>query len=250
MEIPRSLDPADDEIDQRTPHSRDRLVTIGRPYDQFGEHWVVVETDLASDFDPAIPPYPRPARQMQVLHPSRRGQKVVGGVFTGDATFDRPAARDYLFLSEPQPFSRGDAQLPLHEIDSRHKLGHGMFDLDARVHLEKIEIPGLVQQELASTGVDVARGPRHSHRAFAHSASQVARYGHARRLFDHLLMPALHRAFTLAERDHLPVGVGEDLDFHVTRPGNELLQIDGIVAEGALGFSSRRIEGTGEIFRS
>ena len=63
-------------------------------------------------------------------------------------------------------------------------------------------------------------------------------------------MPALHRAFTLAERDHLPVRVGEDLDFHVTRPGNELLQIDGIVAEGALGFSSRRIEGTGEIFRS
>src|SRR2546426_5798876 len=44
-----------------------------------------------------------------------------------------------------------DVCLPIllaHEIDAGHQLGHGVLDLKTRVHLEEVEVPLRVHEEL------------------------------------------------------------------------------------------------------
>src|SRR5437763_8949238 len=55
-------------------------------------------------------------------------------------------------------------------------------------------------------------------------------------------MASLDRAFTLAERAHGAVHVGEQLDLDVPRPLEVPLEKDAIVAEPGTGLSARRRE--------
>ena len=57
-----------------------------------------------------------------------------------------------------------------------------------------------------------------------------------RRNFDHLLMAPLDGAVARPQMDDVAKMVGKDLDLHVTRFGQALFEVDGIVAEGHLGF--------------
>src|SRR5438309_8556478 len=122
-----------------------------------------------------------------------------------------------------------------------------MLHLDASVHLQEIEIPALVEQELARPGVDIARGSRHLHSALSHSRSQVGRNGNAWSLFDHLLVAALDRTLAFTERDDGALRISEHLDLHVPWPGDEFLEIDGVVAKRPLRLSPGRVERSGEI---
>src|SRR6516225_4123754 len=69
-----------------------------------------------------------------------------------------PVGRDFV-LPQRQPFPHGDAQLPLHEVDARDHLGHGMLDLQARVHLDEMET-GCIRDEFDRPGADIARDLR------------------------------------------------------------------------------------------
>ena len=135
-----------------------------------------------------------------------------------------------------------DANLPLHEVDAGHELGDRMLDLEARVHLEEVELAVAVEQELARAGVHVAGGLRGAHRRLAHRAPQLRRHGDARRLLDHLLVAALHRALALAERQHRAVLVAEHLDLDVARADDVLLDVHRVVAEGVLRLAPRGVE--------
>ena len=55
-------------------------------------------------------------------------------------------------------------------------------------------------------------------------------------------MAPLHRAIALAEIDHLAVGVGHQLDLHVTGPHDRPLHEDPPVPEGGLGLAGCRLE--------
>src|SRR6187399_914787 len=65
-------------------------------------------------------------------------------------------------------FARGDHQLRLHEIDARDQFGHRVFDLDARVHLDEVELVVLVQ-ELECAGAAIAHGLAGLDHACAHA---------------------------------------------------------------------------------
>ena len=58
-------------------------------------------------------------------------------------------------LRPRQPLAGGDAQLRLDEVDAGDQLGHRVLDLDARVHLDEVELVVLVQ-ELERAGAAVA----------------------------------------------------------------------------------------------
>src|SRR4029077_4437780 len=105
-------------------------------------------------------------------------KKVVGSVFAGYATLDRPPAQIDVPLRERQLLAGSDAELPLDQIDTGHQLGHGMLDLDASVHLQEIEAARLIEQELAGAGVDVTGGARHPYRALSHFGSKLGRDRH------------------------------------------------------------------------
>src|SRR5207249_1533376 len=118
----------------------------------------------------------------------------------------------------------GDAELPYDEIETRDCFGDGMLHLQPRDHVHEPESVGHepatgVGDELDGSGSHVA--DRHRGRdcggphGFAHLASHAGRW----RLFDHLLVPALHGAVALVEMNDVAVAVAEYLDFDVTGRG-------------------------------
>ena len=124
------------------------------------------------------------------------------------------AANRHVVLGEGQRLARGNPELGLHQIDPGHHLGHRVLDLYARVHLDEVELVVVVQElERADAAVsDVLAGP---YTARADAAPLVGPDARSGGLLDHLLVPTLDRAVAFAERDHVAVGVGDDLDLHM-----------------------------------
>src|SRR3954447_2130964 len=105
-----------------------------------------------------------------------------------------------------------------------------MLDLDPRVQLEEPEVAA-VEHELGCARALVADRAREGDRGIAHSGPQLRVERRRRRLFEHLLVAALDRAVTLAERRDVAVLVGEELDLDVARPLEIALAEDRVVSE-------------------
>ena len=178
----------------------------------------------------------------RVILPGRR-EEVVVGIFGVDAALDRMAAQLDVFLRERQLLAGGDVHLQVHEIEAGDEFRDRMLHLQARVHLEEVEVAILVDQELDGAGVVVTGGFGDAHGDFAHAAAHLFVDERRGRLFEHLLMAALHGALALAEIDDVAVLVAEDLHLDVARILDELLDVDFAVAEGALRFAARVLEG-------
>ena len=58
------------------------------------------------------------------------------------------------------------------EVDVRHHFGDRMLHLQARVHLEKIELAVLIEQELDRAGVGVAHLARDKRGALRHAVAR------------------------------------------------------------------------------
>ena len=143
-------------------------------------------------------------------------------------------------LRERQLLAGGDADLHLHDVDAGHHLGHRVLDLHARVHLDEVELAVLVE-ELEGAGAAVADLLAGGGAALADLLDHAARDAGRRRFLDDLLVAALHRAVALAEPDRVLVRVGQHLDLDVARVLEELLHVDGRVAERRAGFGARHL---------
>ena len=52
-------------------------------------------------------------------------------------------------------FAGRDTNLRFHQVNLRHHLGDGMLDLNARIHLDEVEIARSVTQEFDGSGVGI-----------------------------------------------------------------------------------------------
>lgn len=118
-----------------------------------------------------------------------------------------------------------------------------MLDLDARVHLDEDVVPVAVEQEFHGARVAVADLLGEPHGVGADPLAQLRVEVRRRGEFDHLLVPALHRAVALEEVDDIAVPVGEDLHLDVAGVDDGLLQEDRGVAERGSGLAGRRLDG-------
>ena len=135
----------------------------------------------------------------------------------------------------------GDADLRGDQIEAGHRLGHGVLDLDPRVELEEEELaPG--DNELGGAGAAVVDRVRESERRLAELRPKLRIDDRRRGLLEHLLVPALDRAFPLRKRDSVTVAVPEELHLDVARRLDVALEENGVVAEGCLGLAPGRIE--------
>ena len=144
----------------------------------------------------------------------------------------------HVLLRDRQRRPGGDLDLLVDEVDAGDHLGDGMLDLDARVHLDEIELAVLVE-ELDRADADIAEL---GHRAGDDSADLFALLGvegGGGAFLPHLLVAALQRAIALAEVDGAALAVAEHLDLDMARLGEIFLEIDRIVAEGGLGLALR-----------
>ena len=156
-------------------------------------------------------------------------------------------ARHDVGLGEPQRCPRRDAELGGDDVDSRHPLRDGMLDLHPRVHLEEVEAAVAVEEELDRAGVHVADGPRRGERRPDELGTQARGHGRRRRLLDDLLVPALDRAFALAQMEERAVPIAEHLNLDVPGADEELLEVDPAVAECALRLARGGRERVGQL---
>ena len=169
--------------------------------------------------------------------PAGVGPEAVRRVLGGDPALQRGTAQPDRVLVEAEVregLAGRDPQLGLHEVDVGDLLGHGVLDLDARVHLDEVVVAVGAEQELHRAGVAVADLGREPHRVGAHPLAEVGVEVGRRRDLDDLLVTSLDRAVALEEVYDVALGVGEDLHLDVPRVDHGLLDEDGRVAERAL----------------
>src|SRR5690349_5242386 len=106
-----------------------------------------------------------------------------------------------------------------------------MLDLNARVHLHEEERSVFVEQHLDRSSANVVDGLRALHSGVTHAHPKIGRHRRARRFFDQLLVPSLHRAIAFTEMNDVPVTVAEDLEFDVAWAGEVFLDVDIAVTE-------------------
>ena len=106
-----------------------------------------------------------------------------------------------------------------------------MLDLQAGVHLQEIEVALGIDDELDRAGGLVLHRLGERDRLLAHRLARLLVQERARRLFDHLLVAALDRAFALAEIEAVAVAVRQHLDLDVARVLDELLDEHAVVGE-------------------
>jgi hypothetical protein len=140
---------------------------------------------------------------------------------------------------------------PFDQVEAGDGFGHGVFDLQPRVHLHEPETVGFeptraVGDELDRAGTDVTGGLGGGHRGRAHDGAQRRAHARRRRLLDHLLVAALQRTVALVEMNGIAVAVGEYLHFDMARRGDVFFDQHALVAEGGLGLAhgarQRRVE--------
>src|SRR5207247_5072334 len=117
------------------------------------------------------------------------------------------------------------------EVDAGDPLGDRVLDLQAGVHLEEVEAPALVEQELDRAGARVADGTRGGEGRRCQLRAQSGRDRRAGRLLEDLLVTALDRALALPQVEEGAVTVPEHLHLDVARALEELLQVDTAVGE-------------------
>ena len=248
--------PPHPELAQRAVHAADRPLGRLRPGRDLDQQRIVIPRD-----DPAR--IGRAAVQADAVAGGRPiggdaaivGDEVVQRIFGRHAALQRVTRQRDLVLAGHarrlgQGRALGDADLGLHDVDAGDFLGHGMFDLDARVHLDEVELLAVhIHQELDRAGVLVAHGAADLQRQFADLGAlfggQIGRGG----AFHDLLVAALHGAVTLIQVIQAAMGVAQQLHLDMAGAQDHLFQIALAVAEGGLGLASALADLFGQLGR-
>src|SRR6266700_7449036 len=99
-------------------------------------------------------------------------QEAVLRIFRRDTTLDSRAAQLNLLLGKRERQASSYPELLLHNIHTRTQLSHGMFHLDTRIHLQKVEITIRSQQKLSSARTDIINGAYQIDRRGSHTLTQ------------------------------------------------------------------------------
>ena len=234
--------PPHNELVQRAQHAEPRAVAIAVPDDQLGDQRVVEVRDHRPGDDPGVDADARPGRLAIFLDGAGVG-RTARRVLRVDPALDRVAGEAHVRLCDTERLTRCDADLLPDEVDAGDHLGHGVLDLDARVHLEEPVVAVAIEETLDRPCRSVAHRPGRVHGHRADALPELGVNGRGRRLLDELLVAALDRAVALSEVQYGAMGVRQHLHLDMTWVLDVLLHVDGRVGEVGLALPSRRLEG-------
>ena len=102
--------------------------------------------------------------------PADRRKKIVLRILRINTRLECMTAALQPLLRERERLAGSDAQLPLDQIQPGDHFGDGMFDLQASIHFDEIELPACIH-ELDRAGADVIDRARGSDGRFAHASA-------------------------------------------------------------------------------
>ena len=130
----------------------------------------------------------------------------------------------------------------LDDVYAANQFGDRMLDLHPGVHFNEIELAVLIQ-ELESSRAAIANPLAGVHAHLTDPATLLRGNAGSGRFFNDLLVAALHGTVAFAEMNGVTVGIGQHLNFNVTRMLQVLFHVHGRVAEGRLRLAAGQIEG-------
>ena len=242
-------DALDHEIIQGARLRLDGGEPVARVGDELGDHGIIIDRDFPTLEHAGVvahgDPVAMPFRRRAIGHEAPGGrQEVAGGIFRIDAALHRPALQMHIGLLDGERLASGHTDHLLHEVNASDEFGHGMLDLQARVHLQKEEAAVLPGDKLHRARAVVVDGFGQRHGLLAHlRAGDLVQQGR-RGLLDHLLVATLDGTFALAQINHIAMLVAEHLNFDVAGIDDEFFDEDPVVAKGR----ARLGLGAGEAF--
>src|SRR4029078_12789286 len=152
---------------------RERREPITIPYDELGDHRVIIGTDRLAFGDAGVDAYMAVlGGEAQMGDRAGLRQEIAIRVLGIEPDFESMSVDGELVLGERQFFARGHAQLPFHEIEAGDAFSDRMLALEASIHLHEIERAVSIEQELDRAGPDIADGFGGGERGFAHAVAE------------------------------------------------------------------------------
>ena len=227
---------ADDGFVEGALHPRDGGSAVGSRGDEFADHGIVeggygvaaVEMGIEADTDASW--------RVEEIDGAWARAEVVGGIFGIDAEFDGVAEGSEIIELGTKALACGDADLFANEIDAVDFFGHGVFDLDAGIHFEKVVVARVIDEELHGAGVFVVDGFGEFDGGLAHPFTQIVIEKGGGGFFKELLVAALDGAVALADVNNFTAFIAQDLEFDMVRFFDEFFEVDVGVAEGFFRF--------------
>ena len=214
--------------------------------DELSNERVVVWRHVVAWVDMRVEPDAGPAGGAVELERAGRGFEPIVRILGIDTTFNGHAVYVDAALLQLEPAAAGDAKLLVNDVHAGDHLGHGVLDLEPCVHLHEVEAAAAVDKKLDRAGIDVLHGRRKLERGLGNRLAEPALKTGRGRFLDQLLVAALQAAIAHAEMDAVAVAVAEYLHLDMTRPLDVLLDVEGGVLEGGLGFPLRQEEAVPE----
>ncbi len=182
-----------------------------------------------------------------VVHDLAGGGAKRNRVLGIDAALDGMAVEFDVALRDFEAASSGHADLFEHEIDVGDHLGDRMLDLDARVHLDEVELSVLIE-ELDRSNSEIFELAHRVCRRLSHRAACRLVEGGAGAFLPDFLITALQRTVALAEMDGATIAIAEHLNLDMTGTRKIFFEVESIIAERGLGLGARGCERDGELF--
>ena len=235
-------DAIDFELVERASQPRQRKVPSFRVDNDLGKQGVIVRRHDVAWIEHGVDAHPGPGRECDRGNAARRWSEIPIRILGIDPHFDRSTAHCHVGLRESERTALRDENHLAHEIDSRDELRDRMLDLDARVHLDKEELAGVVIIEIFERSR--AAIPGSFGQADGRGAQRLPR-GHVDRrrgrLLPDLLAAALQRALAL-ETVHDAMAITQNLHLEMARVVEKALEIEPALAEGGRCFGLRRMK--------
>ena len=233
QEVAVRRDPVHAQALEHAGQARRRFVARRRVDDDLRQQGIELRGHLAAWFDARVQARGRVGGRLPDDELSGRGQEVARRVLRVKPDLDGVARAPDVVLLPAEALALRDADLLAHEVEPREGLGHGMLDLQSRVHLEEVEAPLGIDDELDGPRAHVAERAARRHRRRAHALAHLAGEPRRRRLLDELLVPPLDRALPLEGVQEVAVGVAQDLHLDVAAALETGLEEERVVTEGA-----------------
>src|SRR6266849_5953058 len=216
---------------QGARHARHGLFTVLAMGHQLSDEGIIVGWYYTFSIGSGVYTHPGSTGSMEGDDLARRRGKRLR-VLGVDAALDSMAALlDITLQYTFQAFAHGDQNLAFHQVDAGHHLSDRVLHLNARIHLNEVQIALLIHQELDRTRVDVSNPSEGAAKRLANGFSHVRGDLHGRRLLQQLLVPPLDAAFALAQADDVTVGVGQNLELNMPGALNEFFNVQNAIAK-------------------
>jgi len=145
QKVPIVLRPKERSALKGGTHFHARVFTRFAVGDDFRHHRIVERGDFIPGLDTRVDANALTRGLIKEFDITRAGQETSSGIFSIEPDLDCEAEELNIFLLRWKRLAPCNTNLPLNKVVACDHLGHWMLNLKTRIHLQEIELTGLIE---------------------------------------------------------------------------------------------------------